>query len=528
MTRSVVLIMPAEYAGKSRPIALPPLNMLYLASYLKSKGIDVTVFDQQVDLSAPNEYADIIADRAPDLVGITSYTPGVANALQVARAIRARTPKIPIVMGGAHASATKGELFRYTDAIDFICEGEGEYTLEELTNNIENEEAWPTINGLIFKQRRNGNGNGKSLNLFDPAGLVVAPPREREPDLANFPFMDFSTVDGFDIDKYSAPFVYGGRSIAFMASRGCPFMCSYCGQDVVHGRRVRYREPKHLIAELKHHRDTLGVEHIQFKDSTFTVNKKWVREVCAEMKNEDLGLHWGCNSRVDTIDEDLCQVMIDAGCTDIAFGVESGDQDTLNLMLKGTKVGPSLETMRMMRRQNVVVRASYMIGNPSETTEQARNTIKFAVKSNAFLTTFNLTCAMPGTELYRQALERGELKDSHWYMKQDKDGNFYNAPYADGALQIEGLNSFAELQRAYRRFYLRPAYFWQLFKVVCRSPLFLKHCFVYAKRIIDKKYLWKKARTVHLDGRGDDYVDKEKAAASAAMQRSVDLYNAPI
>lgn len=526
MARSVVLIMPAEYAGKKRPIALPPLNMLYLASHLKHRGIDVTIFDQQVDMASPNEYAELVAERSPDLVGITSYTPGVANALQVARAIKAKTPDIPIVMGGAHVSATKGELFKYTDCVDFICEGEGEYTLEELAKNIDNEEAWPTINGLIYRQRRNGNGQG--LDLFNPNGLVTTPPREREKDLNNFPFMDLTTIHNFDIEKYSAPFVFGGRSIAFMASRGCPFMCSYCGQDVVHGRRVRYRDPKHLIAELKHHRDTLGVEHIQFKDSTFTVNKKWVREVCKEMNEADLRLHWGCNSRVDTIDEDLCKVMIDAGCTDIAFGVESGDQATLDLMLKGTKVGPSLETMRMMRRQNVIVRASYMIGNPSETPEQAHNTIKFAVGSNAFLTTFNLTCAMPGTELYRQALDRGELDDPQWYMKQDDEGNFFNAPYADGALKIKGLDSYDMLRSAYRSFYLRPAYFWQLAKVVLRSPLFLKHCFVYAKRIIDKKHLWKKARTVHLDGRGDNYVDEKKIAASRAMQDSVDLYNMPV
>ena len=100
MARSVVLIMPAEYAGKKRPIALPPLNMLYLASHLKHRGFDVTVFDQQVDLASPNEYAELVAERSPDLVGMTSYTPGVANALQVARAIKAKTPDIPIVMGG--------------------------------------------------------------------------------------------------------------------------------------------------------------------------------------------------------------------------------------------------------------------------------------------------------------------------------------------------------------------------------------------------------------------------------------------
>ena len=516
--------MPAEYAGKRRPIALPPLNMLYLASYLKTKGFDVSVYDQQVDLTSPNEFADIVAERAPDLVGMTSYTPGIANALQVARAIKARVPDVPIVMGGAHVSATKGELFRYTDAIDFIVEGEGEYTLEELARNIDNEEAWPTINGLIYKQRT----NGKSLDLFSANGLVVTPPREREPDLDNFPIMDFATIHNFDFEKYSAPFVHGGRSIAFMASRGCPFMCSYCGQDVVHGRRVRFRDPKSLIAELKHHRDTLGVTHIQFKDSTFTVNKKWVREVCAEMKAESLDLRWGCNSRVDTIDEDLCRTMIDAGCTDIAFGVESGDQETLDRMLKGTKVGPSIETMKMMQRQNVIVRASYMIGNPGERTEQARNTIAFAIKSNAFLTTFNLTCAMPGTELYRQGLARGELSDPQWYMKQDADGNFYNAPYSDGALKIEGLDSYNELRRAYRSFYLRPRYFWQLAKVVLRSPLFLKHCLIYGKRIFQKKHLWSKARTVHMDGKGDNYIDQEKIAAGKAMQDAVDLYNVPV
>ena len=135
---------------------------------------------------------------------------------------------------------------------------------------------------------------------------------------------------------------------------------------------------------------------------------------------------------------------------------------------------------------------------------------------------------MPGTELYRQALARGELDDPQWYMKQDAEGNFYNAPYADGALKIGGLDSYGELKRAYRRYYLRPAYFWQLAKVVFRSPLFLKHCFIYAKRIVQKKYLWSKARTVHMDGRGDDFVDKRKLAASETMQASVDLYNVPI
>jgi anaerobic magnesium-protoporphyrin IX monomethyl ester cyclase len=518
MPRSVILIMASEYAGNKRPLALPPLNMLYLASFLKIKGIDVTIYDQQVDQTPPARLAEIVAERNPDLVGLTSYTPEIAHTLQMARAIKARTPEVPVVVGGAHVSATMGELFRHTDAIDFICYGEGEYTLEELARNIDNEEAWSQINGLIFPRRTNGRPRSPGC----PGDVVVTPARAREPDLNSLPYLDFSTIHGFDIDKYGAPFVHGGRAIAIMASRGCPFRCSFCGQDLIHGRRVRFYAPGRLVAELQHHHDTLGVEHAQFKDSTFTVNKRWVREFCAELKAAGLGLHWGCNSRVDTIDEDLCRVMIDAGCTDVSIGIESGDQQTLDRMQKDTRVGPALETMKMMQKQDVIVRASYMIGNPGETQAQARKTVGFAVKANALLTSFNLTCAIPGTELYRQALARGELEDPQWYMKQDSGGDFYNPPLADGALEIEGLNACAELKRAYRKFYLRPSFFWHVARVVFRSPLFLKHCLYYGRRILFKRSLWQKARAIRLDDGREGFVDVNKVTPRRPASSSAD------
>jgi hypothetical protein len=172
--------------------------------------------------------------------------------------------------------------------------------------------------------------------------------------------------------------------------------------------------------------------------------------------------------------------------------------------------------MKMLQRQDVIVRASYMIGNLDETQAQARNTVDFAVRANALLTTFNMTCALPGTELYHQALSQGKLKDAYWYMRQDAEGNFYNPPLAAGALELAELDALAELKRAYKKFYLRPTYFWHLAKVVFRSPLFVKHCLIYAKRILAKRLLISKARTVHLDGRSDGFVDADEMATRRA------------
>jgi radical SAM superfamily enzyme YgiQ (UPF0313 family) len=199
-----------------------------------------------------------------------------------------------------------------------------------------------------------------------------------------------------------------------------------------------------------------GTKEISFWDDTITVNKKWIRDVCRRMIDEKLDITWTCLSRVDTIDREMVNLMKRAGCWNIFFGFEAGNQELLDNIKKGIKVEQSKKVMKWMKEEGIEGRASFMLALPGETPEMAEETIKFAIELDPDYAQFSVTTPYPGTSLYDNVEQYGSLsKDYSKYSLWSPVFVPYGYKDSDEVAKME--------KRAIRKFYFRPKFIYSKF-----------------------------------------------------------------
>jgi len=372
---------------------------LYLASYLHSKGYDSLIIEPHVLLNKKYKYHDIdeygykriianlashIRKTSPKIVCFNAYTHEFMEIVDLIKLVK-KNSNAKVVVGGYHPSAKPLEFLDY--GADFSVFGEGEFTLHELVETLYNgNHDFHKIDGLAWK-----NGSKKILNH----------PRTGHGNLDDFPI---PTYDKIDMKRYLS--IWDGtvrgfplRAATMITSRGCPFMCSFCGCNRVFGRKIRFRTGKDIEKEVKLLVKEYDIEAIMFFDDTLTVNKKHARMVARIMKK--YGLLWDCQARVDSLDDKLVKYLKDRGCVQIDFGVESGSQRILDEIIhKGTKVEDASKVFKLCRKYGIHPMANFMIGLPTETAEEMEESFKLAKDINASYYFFSVVCPLPGTDLY--------------------------------------------------------------------------------------------------------------------------------
>jgi len=435
----VVLIYPPMAFGKKRGFGFPPLGILYIATFLKKKGIDVKVIDSFIEGYTLEELEREILKEDPNIVGFSAMTCQVNAVLDIAKKLKKTKPSLKIIIGGPHISSTKGELFDFTKDIDFLFYGEGERAMYSLVEALEKNLPFENIEGIIHKK------DGKTIINKQPAPIE---------NLDDLPFPDLSLVN---IKKYDSYYAKSLPLTSIIASRGCPFNCTFCDAYATHGKRLRLRSPKNIVDELEKNCKEHNIKQVMIKDSTFTVNKRWVYEICCEIKNRNLKINWTCNTRVDMVDEDILRTMKGSGCYMIFFGIESGSQKVLDMLHKGITIEQIKKAVKLCEDAGLEAVGYFMIGNPDETEEDAKETIRLAKELKLGMATFGSTIAYPGTEIYKWAIENQALTDRHWYMRKDMKVS-HTIRDADGNLGLNGLSKEKQeelIKKANRSFYFR-------------------------------------------------------------------------
>ena len=164
---------------------------------------------------------------------------------------------------------------------------------------------------------------------------------------------------------------------SIVTSRGCPYECIFCSAPAWTGRSVRYRNPSLCVDEIEE-LAALGFTEISIEDDLFTLYRKHFLAVCNEILRRDTGIRWNAFSRVDTITPEIVETMARAGCQAICFGVESGNQEQLDLVKKNSNLAKVREAMRMTQDVGISALASFIIGLPGETEATLRKTVEFA------------------------------------------------------------------------------------------------------------------------------------------------------
>lgn len=442
----VILINPpfANYGGiKGHGGTMMPLNLCYLAAYVREKHPDIEfkILDSEIRGISHEDIVSETAQYSPDVIGISTNTCVFDSVIVLSKLLKEQLPQAQIVIGGPHPSALPERSLLESKA-NLAVIGEGELTFEEVITRLKKRDnEWSKVKGLAYKDKRG------DVRVNSPRSLIK-----------NLDTLPFPARDLIENGLYSPPAtkrVSLGKNTLISTSRGCPHNCGFCAAHTVWTRRVRTRSPESVIAEIEECIDKYGIRSINFTDEFFTANKKRVMKICELICKKGLDVSWVCSARPQRLDLDILKAMKKAGCHEISFGVESGNERILRQIDKGTNLDDILNTIRLTQKAGIVTHASYILGYTGETEDTIRDTIRFAKKLNTYVAAFFIASPLPGTRLYKEALEKGYLRSNATWLDYSPLSN------TESVLKLPSLSNtkIRKLHRkALRSYYLRPKY----------------------------------------------------------------------
>ncbi|MBE6498277.1 MAG: radical SAM protein [Methanobrevibacter sp.] len=441
-------------------VVAPSLGIGYMAAVLEQHNIDVDVLDASALELTYEEIGEEILKRNPDIVSISALTPTIGVALDSADKIKQVKPDTIVVLGGYHPTFEYKSVLE-EESVDVVVRGEGEYTLLELVRTIENNGDLFNVEGLAFHDENDGS-------------LIVTPDRPIIENLDELPFPAFHL---FPMEKYRILNITTNVA-TIITTRGCPMQCSFCSSAALHGHKLRRRSVENVVNEIEMRLMEQNIDTIAFMDDTFTLNKRFVKEFCSEIKKRDLKFWWGCTSRVDTLDRDLLQTMKDAGCITIFIGVESADQQMLEKMNKNITVSKTENAFKLAREVGIRSIASCVIGMPEDTIKSMKQTIKFVKKLNPNYALYSLATPYPGTRFYNETFKKNLINIKDWSKY-----TLINPVLKTVDCSSEELRKIQK--KAFIGFYLRPNYL--IRQVSTDGLILLKTIFGIAKQLISKQ-----------------------------------------
>ena len=401
---SVMLVRP-KTSGRNRSNIVStqyPINIGYLVSYLKEHNIKCFVNDFEVEPYSDEKFIQSIGKEMPLLIGFSCMTPHVMHAAEMAKLVKKHFPEILTVIGGVHASSIPKQTIEEFPQFDVVALGEGEQTLLELCQRLNDSKTIETILGIAFKE-----GSTVRVNL----------PRPFIEDLNQIPFPERNLID---MKYYKKSHVSRGFSrmvtniAEIMCSRGCPYNCIFCASKVINSKIVRFRSAENIIAEMETLIKEQNVKHFSFLDDTFTIKKDILRPVCSYMGFQKVT--FDCFTRVSDIDEEKMTIMVAGGCKKISFGIESGSPRILKLLKKGITLDQVDKAFSISRKVGLsTIEATFMIGShPDETIEDVEMTKNLIYKLRPDILGVSIGIPYPGTELNTILKERGLLVKENW------------------------------------------------------------------------------------------------------------------
>ncbi|MBQ8765925.1 MAG: B12-binding domain-containing radical SAM protein, partial [Clostridia bacterium] len=363
-----------------------PLGLLSIATYVKNNGHQVKLEDRCVNKANINKLLDSFK---PDIVGVSLMSSrGLVDAAKVSKAAKAKG--IPVVWGGQMPSMQIEEVL-LNDFVDYVSYGEGEETWLEMLNALEKNESFSEIQGLAYTE------NGKT---------VITPCRKFA-DLRDMPVSDYTLIDP---PKYMQTYLGCKKMMYVYSSKGCPCRCAFCSNQTFHKSTHRKRPNDIVLSEVKYLIDNYGVDGIYFSDELWCIKRSDLVDFCQRVHDMNLNFHWGIEMRIGMFEEEDYQMLYDAGCRWILFGIETGSKEMQEIIHKNIDYSKIAPTFEVLNRIGITTIASFIIGFPNETTKQLKDTVRLLNTVKANLTPVFHFTPLPGTELYNQVVANGTYK----------------------------------------------------------------------------------------------------------------------
>lgn len=417
LLRPPILNLPTYLLG-NRPT--PPIALAYLAGALRAAGHEPVVLDalgEGIDTYRTSYAPEIVAQGltdeqilervdalAPfDAIAVTAmFTQDWPHTRAIIQKIAAKYPGTPIIVGGEHATAAAEHILRNVPEVTHVGRGEGEFLLVEFAEWVDGKIDVAGISGLVHRVDGEVVDNGK---------------RDRITKIDTIPRPAW---DLFDIEPYQGGALgYGverGRSLPILATRGCPFQCTFCSSPQMWTTRYVMRDPKDVVDEIEEYLRTYDLENIDFYDLTAVVRKKWILEFCAEIQRRGLKFVWQLPSgtRSEALDGEVLAAMLAAGCANVTYAPESGSPQVLKDIKKRVDLDRLTASIREAARLGISTKMNLIIGFPDETRRDVWQTLTYSWKQalhgidDAGIYLFS---PYPGSELYTQLREQGKIPD---------------------------------------------------------------------------------------------------------------------
>lgn len=432
-----LLVRPSSNYIKER--ILPPLDLIYTASILENKGFEVQVIDMLLTNYPHEEFIKTLEKLMPDFIIIHCDFINFNECKIIAKIIKNVSNKNYIILVGPLPSSFPYEIMKEIPEVDFCIAGEEEKLIVNLINNIKNKKS----SGKFFRKNNN-------VFITQKCNLI------KNLDSISFPARHLIPINNY---RY-LPHEFQRTPITTMiCSRGCLFNCTFCPKPIfgtelspfLFNNEYRVRSPENVILEIKEVINKYSIKEILFLDDVFGLKKSWNEKFCNLLIKEELDIVWSCQTRADVINKKILQKMAKAGCWSILYGLESGNQRLLNLLNKEIIISQIKKAIKLTKNSDISVRASFILGIPTETRKELMRTIKFAKILNPDFVQFHLLAPFKRTKIYELCNLRGKIFNN---MFLD-----YDTPYKVNFLP-ENFDSEEELIKiqkfAYRSFYFNP------------------------------------------------------------------------
>jgi len=402
----------------------PPLSVAFLAGSLAEAGFDIQIVDavgEGVSQTRPGYHENVLLNglSVDEIVArVSSSTSLVAISCmfstdwpvvrELIAAVDRKLPGVPILCGGEHPSAAPEHTLRAAPALLACALGEGETTIVEAARVIAEGKSLLNVPGLVVRTK---------------AGFVRtgARARIREIDAIPLPRWDLTPIETY-LDGGHSFGVDRGRTIPIVATRGCPYQCTFCSSPQMWTTRYTTRKPARVVDEIEGYVRRYGVQNIDFYDLTAIIRKDWIVAFCEELLRRRLDITWQLPSgtRSEAIDREVASLLYRSGCRNVSYAPESGSKRTLKAIKKKVNLDRMEASMKASVDEGLNVKANIIVGFPDETHEDLIDSLKFVARMakvgvhDVSVWTFS---PYPGSELFDRLVAEGaigEMDDAYY------------------------------------------------------------------------------------------------------------------
>lgn len=413
----------------------PPLSLCWVSAIAKRAGHESIIVDARTEGLTMAATAERLRAFKPDVIGFMMTTYMFRETLVWVQYLKQQL-RVPVLVGGYNLRVYP-EASIAAPEIDFGVVNSSLITLPALLDELGGARRFADVPGLVYKKE-----NGEIVRTPDP---------EQREKFSDYPFPDRSTLPNHLYEEFPTE---RKNFTVMVTSKGCPRSCMFCEA----GRTPHDpRTPAQVVDEMELCYRDYDVREIDIFDYEFAINKKRTLEICRLMGERRLDLLWACRSRIDSIDEDVARAMAKAGCGRIYFGIESGDQQTLDLVNKGINVRQVRDTIAMVKSYGIKPLGFFLVAVPGETRRTFRETVRFAKSLDLDYVQFSKLTAKPLTGMWREMTKDG----GYDYWREYILGNAAEATLPRPWTKLTNAEIDSMTKWAYLSFHLRPSFLWR-------------------------------------------------------------------